>query len=69
MAARYNMREEPDGWTVFDVWTGWPAVVAGVTQTELDMEDADDLVDLLNRLHERGKVLSEMGPFGSKDLT
>jgi hypothetical protein len=65
MAIRYDMRREPDGWTVYDIWTGWPAVIAGVPQTELEMEDADDLVDLLNGMHVRGHKLTQLGPFGS----
>lgn len=47
--ARYDMRDEPDGtWTVFDIFTGLPAVVDDVPLTGLEMEEADDLVDLLN---------------------
>jgi hypothetical protein len=47
---RYDLRKEPDGtWTVFDVFTGWPARVDGhVTAKGLDFLEADDLVDLLN---------------------
>lgn len=47
---RYEIRREPDGtWTVFDVFTGWPAEVDGhLPATGLDMEEADDLLDLLN---------------------
>jgi hypothetical protein len=48
---RYDMRKENDGsWTVFDIFTGLPAKVKGVLQDGLDMEQADDLVDLLNYL-------------------
>jgi hypothetical protein len=68
MAARYNMRKEPKGWTVYDVWTGWPAVIAGVPQTEIELFDADDLVDLLNGLHAWGTVLIEMKPPGAAGL-
>lgn len=47
--ARYDMRDEPDGtWTVFDIFTGLPAVVDDVPLIGLEMEEADDLVDLLN---------------------
>lgn len=53
--ARYALRKEDDGpeigtWTVYDVFTGLPAEVNGVAQTGLDVEQADDLVDLLNYL-------------------
>jgi hypothetical protein len=53
MAARFNMRRDDEGWTVFDIWTGWPALVKGVEQVGLDIEVADDLVDLLNFLNAR----------------
>lgn len=53
MAARYDMRRGELGWTVFDIWTGWPVFTEGVEQVGLDIEDADDLVDLLNILNER----------------
>lgn len=53
MVARYDMRRDDEGYTVFDIWTGWPAHVKGVEQVGLDIEVADDLVDLLNILNER----------------
>jgi hypothetical protein len=53
MAARFDMRRDDEGYTVFDIWTGWPALVKGVEQVGLDIEVADDLVDLLNILNER----------------
>jgi hypothetical protein len=53
MAARYNIRRDDEGWTVFDIWTGWPALIKGAEQVGLDIELADDLVDLLNILNER----------------
>ncbi|TPL07583.1 hypothetical protein FJ938_11115 [Mesorhizobium sp. B2-4-14] len=46
---RYDLRKETDGtWTVFDVFTGQPAEIEGQPVTGLDLEYADDLVDLLN---------------------
>jgi hypothetical protein len=47
---RYDIREEPDGtWTVFDVFTGWPAeLVDGRPAIGFDAKEADDLVDLMN---------------------
>jgi hypothetical protein len=51
MRARYDIRPDPDGWTVYDTVTGSPTAVKDVTQTGLSLEDADDLADLLNRLH------------------
>lgn len=49
----FDMREDPEGWTVYDSRTDEPARVKGVSQVGLEMERADDLVDLLNRLAHR----------------
>ncbi|UHS60582.1 hypothetical protein HRR99_03120 [Agrobacterium vaccinii] len=48
--ARYNMRKNAhdEYWTVFDIFTGLPAEVNGNLMDALKMEEADDLVDLLN---------------------
>jgi hypothetical protein len=51
MAAPYDIRPDPSGWTVFDITTDLPATVDGFLQCGLTLEDADDLADLLNRLH------------------
>jgi hypothetical protein len=50
MSIRYEMQRDQDQrrWTVVDRFTGWPAEVNGVAQTGLPLENADDLVDLLN---------------------
>lgn len=49
---RYNLRQEDDGtWTVFDIFTGLPVEVNEAEQVGLEMEQADDLVDLLNLLY------------------
>ena len=47
------MRRDDDGYAVYDIWTGWHALVRGAEQIGLDIEDADDLVDLLNPMNER----------------
>lgn len=50
--ARYDMRKQPNGlWTVYDIFTGQPARVGGVPQTDLGIERADDLVDLMNTMY------------------
>ena len=50
--ARYDMRKQPNGlWTVYDIFTGQPAVVGGCDQADLGIERADDLVDLMNRMY------------------
>ena len=46
---RYDMREDGTGkWAVFDIFTGLTAEVNGIAQDGLEIEQADDLVDLLN---------------------
>lgn len=46
---RFDMRPNGDGfWTVYDIFTGLPAVVNDTVMDSLEMEEADDLVDLLN---------------------
>ena len=51
MMGRYDIRPASEGWTVYDTETGLPAGVNDVPQVRLSLEDADDLADLLNRLH------------------
>jgi hypothetical protein len=47
----YDMRQEADGWwTVYVIATGEPAEVNGIETMMLDMEEADDLIDLLHAL-------------------
>jgi hypothetical protein len=49
---RYVMEKIPgrDLWAVIDSVTHGPALVNDVPQIDLDLDDADDLTDLLNRL-------------------
>jgi hypothetical protein len=48
---RYDLRKEIDGtWTVFDIATSVPAEINGVPIMCLDIEEADDAIDLLNTL-------------------
>lgn len=47
MQKRFDLREDSEGWTVFDLFAGWPAVVGGVVQTGLDIQDADEMAELL----------------------
>jgi hypothetical protein len=57
---RYDLRKEDDGsWTVFDIFTGMPAEVNGIPQDGLEMEQADDLVDLLNLQYIRRRTVDE----------
>ena len=49
MNERYDIREDYEGWTVFDIFTGQPVVIAKVLQVGLEIQDANDLADLLNK--------------------
>jgi hypothetical protein len=51
MTARYDIKSEDNGWTVYDTTTGLSAEVNGCIQVGLSLDDADDLADLLNRLN------------------
>ena len=48
MADRYDLREDDEGLTVFDLWTGQTVVIANVEQTGLLPIDAAELVTRLN---------------------
>jgi hypothetical protein len=48
MPKRYDLREDREGWTVFDIFTGEPVVISAVPQTGLDIQDADELAELLD---------------------
>ena len=54
MIARYDLREDDHGWTVFDMWTGVPVVYRGMPQIGLDIQDADELAEALTWLADRG---------------
>ncbi len=53
----FDMQEDAEGWTVYDTATGEPARVKGIPQVGLDMEAADDLVDLLTLLARQGRSM------------
>ena len=45
----FDMRPDKIGWTVFEVDTGRPVSMGDLLLVELEHDDADALVDLLNR--------------------
>src|ERR1700688_957611 len=57
-AMRYVMEKLPgrDLWAVIDSVTHRPALVNDVPQIDLELDDADDLTDLLNRLEQEASV-------------
>jgi hypothetical protein len=62
MTPRYVIRPDPEGFTITDIWTGQPAVLATLPQTGLSQADADHTADLLNRTPaERDATASRRG--------
>ncbi|MDB5463612.1 MAG: hypothetical protein JWP28_2615 [Phenylobacterium sp.] len=51
---RYALRADGPGWTVYELWSGNPAAVAGVPQTGLSEDDARHMAALLNAQSRRG---------------
>lgn len=49
--SRYEMRrtDGTDYWSVYDIFTRKTVVLEGVAMDRLTIEEADDLIDLLNR--------------------
>ena len=46
---RHDRMPDRTGWTVYDTTTSRPVCLGGVALLGLDLEDADDLVLMLNR--------------------
>lgn len=56
---RYVTRPDAAGFSIIDIWTGEPAVVAASPQIGLPQSDADHIAQLLNeRAGVRGPVPS-----------
>ncbi len=51
---RFVLRPDPSGWTIVEVWTGQPAVMAGAPQIGLSEADAKHTAGLLNKGARRG---------------
>jgi hypothetical protein len=51
---RFAQRRDPSGWTVYEIWSGEAAVVAGVAQIGLSEGDAKHVTELLNRRAKAG---------------
>jgi hypothetical protein len=56
MASRYDLRQDAEGWTVLDAWTGETVVIALVPQAGLLPIDAAELVSWLNRASPAGRA-------------
>jgi hypothetical protein len=53
------MRRDDDGYTVFDSWNGWPAMISKVEQVGLGFPDADDLGQKPGRVTQSTKLRSD----------
>jgi len=51
---RYAVRPDSGGWTVYEVWSGNPALVAARPQVGLSEADALHTAALLNKQSRRG---------------
>lgn len=49
MENRFATRPDPEGVSVYDVWTGQTVVIAMAPQDGLSREDADQTAEMLNR--------------------
>jgi hypothetical protein len=58
MFARFDVRTDPNGWTVHDNSTGIPAEVNGLLQIALSREEPDKTADLLNLLDATRAIVS-----------
>jgi hypothetical protein len=47
---RYDVRQDENGWTIYDRQTDRPGSVQGHDTVGLSREDADEIADLLNTL-------------------
>ena len=54
MTQRFVVRPDPQGFSVIDIWTGEPAVLAMAPQTGLAEVDAKHTSDLFNRFARNG---------------
>lgn len=54
MAERFAIRADPEGFSVYDLWTGETAIIAMAPQSGLSEEDARHTAGLLNRRARNG---------------
>jgi hypothetical protein len=53
---RYELRKLTNGWAVWDTKTNAPAIVKVRWQTDMEMDSADDMTDLLNNLNRQSEA-------------
>lgn len=54
MFDRYRLREDPLGWSVYDVWTDWLVCLGGTPLFGLDRQSACDVATALAILSDHG---------------
>ena len=57
MTARFSTRPDPEGFSVYDLWTGETVVIAMTPQDGLSEEDAQHTAAMLNLRAARGERL------------
>ena len=66
MRDRYTLREELDKtWSVVDVFTDWPAVLAGFAMIGLTLEAGGEMRELLNRMDRERRMTKVPGSSAS----
>lgn len=63
MTNRYALRmEQPDSWTIFDVFTGQPVELKHQVMVGMNKRDADAMVDRLNSRDVKRRAKADRKP-------
>ncbi|MEP6565905.1 MAG: hypothetical protein ABJB10_12270 [Mesorhizobium sp.] len=62
MANRYALRmDQPDSWTIFDIFTGQPVELKHQVMVGMDMRDAEAMADRLNSRDVKRRAKADRG--------
>lgn len=62
MANRYALRmEQPDSWTIFDIFTGQPVEFKHQVMVGMDIRDAEAMVERLNSRDVKRRAKADRG--------
>jgi len=62
MANRYALRmEQPDSWTIFDIFTGQPVELKHQVMGGMDIRDAEAMVERLNSRDVKRRAKADRG--------
>jgi len=62
MANRYALRmEQPDSWTIFDIFTGQPVELKHQVMVGMDIRDAEAMVERLNSRDVKRRAKADRG--------